>query len=89
LGLPFRFRPGQAGPLQIVGAQLDMRANLLFEFVIDPGTMEDIRDQRSKVGQNFHDSSGCAESADAMAAARRFHSSVSSRRRFRPAAVSS
>ena len=78
-----------ARALKIIGAILDVRAQLLFQFVLDQGTVEQRRNDRTKRGEDPHISSGCALSAEAIAATRRFQPSSSWRKRFRPAVVSS
>jgi len=79
----------QAGTLKITGAVLDVRANLRLEAVVDLGTMKRLSGKKMNVGQLLHISSGRAARAEAIAAARRFHPLVSSRRRLRPRDVSS
>ena len=71
------------------GAILDVRTQLLFHLSLDLGTVEQRRHDRTKRGEDPHISSGCALSAEAIAATRRFQPSSSWRKRFRPAAVSS
>src|SRR5438034_207568 len=70
-------RPVQAGTFQIVGAVLDVRAKLLFYFGVHLRTPEDSGDAGAKRIEEFHISSGCAESAEAMADTSRFQLSVS------------
>ena len=82
------------GPLdarahEIVGAKLDVRAQLRVHVGVDRGAPKELVDRRAKVGQELHASPGRAARTEAMAVARRFHPSVSSRSRPRPAAVSS
>jgi len=83
------FGAGHAGALQVIRSVLDMGAQLFLHFVGKLRAMEKLRGNRAEIGREAHSSSGCAESAAAMAAASRFQLSVSSRRRRRPAAVSS
>src|SRR5262245_27957893 len=85
----FRFRAIQARTLQIVRAALDVSAQLFLDLLFDLGPIKKPGGKRAKVGQEFHNSSGWAARAEAMAEARRFHPSASSRRRLRPADVSS
>src|SRR5215470_15516822 len=73
----------QAGALQIISAMLDVSPELLLHFFLDSRAMKDLGGKRAKVGEEFHDSSGCAARAEAMASARRFHPSTSSRKRLR------
>ena len=86
---PLCLGASHAGTLQIVGAVLDVRAKFLLHLGVASGTLKQSGDAEAKRIEEFHISSGCGESADAMAVARRFQLSVSSRRRLRPAAVSS
>jgi hypothetical protein len=79
----------KAGTFQIVGTVLDVRAKFLLHLGVDLGTLEESSHAEAKRIEEFHVSSGCTESAEAMAAASRFQLSVSSRRPLRPAAVSS
>ncbi len=78
-----------AGALQIVGAVCNVRAQFLLKFSVDPVTLEQSGDAEAKRVEEVHISSGCCDSADAIAVARRFQLSVSSRKRLRPAAVNS
>src|SRR5271154_694673 len=79
----------KARPLQIISPELDMRAKLIFHVIRSLRTMKKLSGEGTKVGEEFHPSSGCAASAEPMAVASRFQLSVSSRRRLRPGAVSS
>src|SRR5947209_6738654 len=88
-GAAFCLPTTQAGTLEIVSAMLDMRAKLLLHLLIEFRTMKKLCAKRTNVGQELHTSSGWAASAEAMAPARRFHPAVSSRKRLRPAVVSS
>src|SRR5438105_3927626 len=88
-GASLGFRARDAGTLEIIGAILDVRTQLLFHLSLDLGTVEQRRHDRTKRGEDPHISSGCALSAEAIAATRRFQPSSSWRKRFRPAAVSS
>jgi hypothetical protein len=79
----------KAGTFQIVCPILDMGALLLFHIFANLGTMKESGSQGANVGREVHISSGRAARAAVMAVARRFQPSVSSRKRLRPAAVSS
>ena len=79
----------QAGTFEVVGAIPDVRANLFREVNVGLRTMKEPGRQGTKIGQGLHVSCGCAARAEAMAAARRFQPSISSRRRLRPEVVSS
>jgi hypothetical protein len=48
----------EAGTCKIIGAVLDVRAKLLLHVILDVGTMEKLRGKRTKVGHEFHTSSG-------------------------------
>src|SRR5262245_49698949 len=85
----FRFGAIQDGAFQIVSAVLDVGAKLLRYVFFNPRTMKKLGGNGTNIGREFHDSSGCAARAEAMASARRFHPSTSSRKRLRPAEVSS
>src|SRR5205085_5030722 len=76
-----------SGTFQVGNAVLDVRAKLFVQVVVRFSTVDKFRGERSKIGT--HALSGSAAITVAMAAARRFHHSVSSRRRFRPLRVSS
>jgi hypothetical protein len=79
----------QAGTFKIVGAVLDMRAKLLLDLIRDLIMMKKLTGNGAIVGPESHISSGRVPRAEAIAVARRFHPSVSSCSRLRPAAVSS
>ena len=85
----FGFGTRDAGTFEIVRAVLDVGAQLFFHLSVELGTMEERGDAEAECVEEFHASSGCSESAEPMAATRRFQLSVSSRKRFRPAVVSS
>ena len=84
---------GRPDALEIVGAELDVRAELVVHIGADLRALEDGVDAEAKRGKSWkilevHISSVCGPRADAMAPASRFQLLVSSRRRLRPAAVS-
>ena len=85
----FSFRARQTGALEIISPMLDMGAKLLVHLGVHLGTLKKIGDAKTKRIEEFHTSSGCAPSAEPMAATSRFQLAVSSCRRLRPAAVSS
>src|SRR5882757_9216701 len=88
-GASLGLRPRNAGTLEVIGAILDVRTQLLFHLVVNPRAMKERRNDRTKRSQDPHISSGCALSAEAIAATRRFQPSSSWRKRLRPALVSS
>ena len=75
--------------LQIIRAVLNVGAELFLDLGVHLRALEESGDAGAKRIEDFHISSGCTESAEAMAAASRFQLLVSSRSRLRPAAVSS
>ena len=79
----------QTGSFQIVGAVLDVGAKLLLHVLVELRTMKKPGGDGMKVGQQLHIFSGSAARAEPIAVTRRFHPSVSSRRRLRPVGVSS
>ena len=87
--LALGLEPEHTGTLQIVGAVLYVGAKFVVHFPIDPGTFKQSGSEGAERGEESHISSGCTARALAMAVARRFQLSVSSRRRLRPAAVNS
>src|SRR5580658_10921523 len=88
-GAPLGFSALEAGALEIVGTALDMRAQLILHLRVHLGTVKKSGDAETKRIEKFHISPACAASAAPMAVASRFQLSVSSRRRLRPAVVSS
>jgi hypothetical protein len=76
--LALRRRAIESGPLEIVGAVLDVRPKLLVDVFV-----------YSRTGEDVHVSSASAASAAPMAVASRCQFFVSSRSRLRPAVVSS
>ncbi len=87
-GAAFRLSAREAGPLQIVGAMLDVRAQFFFEIGVEFRALKVRGNANAEPIERFHSSSGWAASAEVMAAARRFQLLVSWRRRLRPATVS-
>src|SRR5262249_17146420 len=75
--------------LEVVGAQLDVRAQLLVHLGVGLAAAEQPRAQRAERRDEAHASRGCGGRTAAIAVARRFQPWVSCRRRPRPAAVSS
>ena len=88
-GAALSFSVREPGVLQIVSPVLDVRPQLIFHVFFQATAMENSVGQGTKPAQQFHLSSGCAARAAAMAVAKRFQLSASSRRRLRPAVVSS
>ncbi len=86
---PLGFGTRYAGTFKIVRTVLDVRAQLFFHLGIQFGTMKESSDAEAQCVEESHASSGWSESAQPMAATRRFQLSVSSRNRFLPAVVSS
>src|SRR5579864_1709459 len=85
--LGFRARDTRA--LEIVGAVLDVRAKFLVHLGVEAGAIKENCGERAKRGEEFHTSSGCVPRTEAIADTRRFQPSASSRKRLRPAEVSS
>src|SRR5882762_10191971 len=88
-GASLGLRARNAGTLEVIGAIPDVRTQFLFHLVVKPRAMKERRNHRTERGDDAHISSGCALSAEAMAATRRFQPSSCWRKRFRPAVVSS
>ena len=86
-GLSLGFRSRQAAPGQIVGADLDVGAKLLFHVPLEPRAADESVEPRAQARPHGHASSALARNAAAIADTRRFQPSVSSWRRFRPAPV--
>ncbi len=84
-----RLCTSQAGTFKVIGAVLDVGTEFLLDLGVHLGTLEESGDAEAKRSEEIHTSSGCTDSAEVMAATRRFQLAVSSRRRLRPAAVSS
>ena len=87
-GAAFRFGASEPGAFEIVGAVLDVRAQLLFEVIFDRRAVKQAAGEGTQGSRKSHISSGSAARAEAMAVARRFQPSASSRRRLRPCGVS-
>jgi hypothetical protein len=75
--------------VKIVGTMLDMRAKFLLHLRAHLRALEESGHAKANGVEDFHTSSDCGASAAPIAAARRFQLAVSSRRRLRPAAMSS
>jgi hypothetical protein len=88
-GAALGFRAAKTGALEIVSTMLDVGAKFVVHFRAHLRAMKERGDAEAKRVEEFHASSNCAPSAAPIAFARRFQLSVSSRRRLRPAAVSS
>src|SRR6266478_4404585 len=88
-GAALGFGARKTGALEIVSAMLNVGAQLVFYLGVHLRTMEESGDAEAKQVKEFHASSDCAASAVPIAVARRFQLSVSTRRRLRPATVSS
>src|SRR5258707_12381660 len=86
-GASLGLRARNAGMLEVIGAISDVRAQLLFHLVVKPRAMKERRNHRTERGDDAHISSGCALSAEAMAATRRVHPSPFWAKPFCPAVV--
>jgi hypothetical protein len=58
------FGARETGALEIVGAPLYVRANLLIQFALKLRAMEESGSKVTKRGEESHSSSGCAASAE-------------------------
>src|ERR1700741_1154276 len=81
---PLRLGASQARTHKIVGTAADMRAKLLVHVFGDLRTAKELGSNGTKIREEFHIFSGCAPSTEAIAEARRFQPSCSSRSRLRP-----
>src|SRR5262249_44040821 len=88
-GTALGFGARETGPLQVVGAVLDVRAQLRLDLLVHAPAAEEPGDEAADVCNRAHVPSGWAARTVAIAVASRFQPSVSSRNRPRPAAVSS